>query len=146
MTVPGFLGFLMDETHTKAHCLKHGSKLLLYTSGHVASIVLRSGEHVVISIGTDTAKIFTRRPLLGWWLPRVVVSEQLSKWDNRYLQFNDLYRGVLRAMILDRLLILVLRCSSVIEFANSLSWDSGNPIEITVLELGYGPSGGAAKI
>ncbi len=145
MTVPGFLGFLMDETSAKAHCLKHGSKLLLYTSGHVASIVLRSGEHVVISIGTDTAKIFTRRPLLGWWLPRVVVSEQLSKWDNRYLQFNDLYRGVLRAMILDGLLILVLRCSSVVELRIACRVIR-NPIEVAVLELGYGPSGGAAKI
>jgi hypothetical protein len=59
----------MDETIAKAHCLKHGSQLLLYRGGRVAAVVLQSGEHVVISIGTVTAKVFVRRPLSKWWLP-----------------------------------------------------------------------------
>lgn len=135
----------MDETSAKSHCLKHGSQLLSYTGGRVASIGLQSGEHVVISIGTATAKVFVRRPLFGWWLPRVVASARLSKWDDRYLRYNALYRGVLRAMILDGLLSLVSRCSSVAEL--QLAWCViRNPIEVAVMELGYGPSGGTAKI
>ena len=133
----------MDETTAKSHCLRNGSQLLSYSGARAASLILHSGEQVVISIGPTTAKVCVSRPLFGWFLPRVVASERLSKWDDRYSQSNAFYRDVFQAMILDGLLSLVSRFRSVAEL--QLAWSVlRNPIEVAVLELGYGLSGDSA--
>jgi len=134
----------MDETTARWHCLKNGSQLLSYADARAAFLILPSGEQVVISVGTASAKVGVRRPLLGWYLPRVVASEQLSKWDDQYTQRNALQRCAVRANFLDGLLSLISGFKSTAELR--LAWCViRNPIEVAVLHQFYGLRGDAGE-
>ena len=119
----------MDEASAKSLCLKNGSQLLSYAEGRAALLVLRSGESLIISVGTSSAKLCVRRPILGWRIPSVIASEQLSKWERQYNQLTALQREAIRAYVLDGLLSLVSGFASLAEL--QLAWRVlRNPLEV----------------
>ena len=119
----------MEESAAKSLCLKNGSQLLSYADARAALLVLRSGEPLIISVGTTSAKLCVRRPIFGWHLPRVIASEQLSKWERQYNQLTALQREAIRAYVLDGLLSLVSGFASLAEL--QLAWRVlRNPLEV----------------
>jgi hypothetical protein len=96
--------------------------------------LLPSGEQIVISIGTTSAKIFRRRALVGWFAPKCCVSKSLVEWEPRYQQFNGLHRTICRGMVLDGLVDLVSRAKSIGELR--LAWCAlKNPLEVSSVAL-----------
>jgi hypothetical protein len=119
----------MDESAAKSLCLKNGSQLLSYADGRAALLVLQSGEPLIISVGASSAKLCVRRRVFGWRLPRVIASEQLSKWERQYNQLTALQREATRAYVLDGLLSLVSGLASLAEL--QLAWCVlRNPLEV----------------
>lgn len=123
----------MIESVAKAMCENNGSALLGYTLGRSAYLVLPSGEHVIISIGTRNVKLLTKRFLFGWSWPKVVVSQQIADWEPNYLKLDKLRRLACGAMILDGLVSLISRFRGFGELL--IAWpDLKNPIGIAGIE------------
>lgn len=115
-------------------CAEHGAVLLNYQQPRLALMALRSGEQVLISIGTTSAKVFRRDRLFGWVIPKRCVSKPLAAWEKRYTQFNNLHRTICRGMVLDGLLDLVSRTESIDELC--LAWCVlKNPLEVASTKL-----------
>ena|SRR6266446_4924921 len=115
-------------------CESHGSVLLQYKSPGVAKLLLTSGEQIVISIGTTSAKIFRRSALFGWFAPKCCASKSLVEWEPRYTQFSGFDRAICRVMVLDGLVDLVSRAHSIGEL--SLAWCAiQNPLEVASVAL-----------
>jgi hypothetical protein len=113
-------------------CSSNGATLLHYKWPGVASVVLRSREQVVISIGTTSAKIFARRALLGWLAPKSCATRSLMEWEPRYAKFSDFHRNLCRGTVLDGLLDLVSRADSIKEL--KLSWHNiRNPLQVAAV-------------
>jgi hypothetical protein len=131
----------MDTEEAKALCAKHGSALQKYELGRVASITLPSGEMLIVSIGTTTAKILIKHPIFGWFFPKIVGKKNLSDWVPGFLTLPRLQRFAAGAMVLDGLVSLSARANSAAEL--SLAWTVlRNPVEIAVTECGWGPTTG----
>jgi hypothetical protein len=127
----------MTSEEAKAHCANRGSVLRHYEPGRVASIVIPSGEVLIISLGTATAKILAKRTLLGWLLPKTIGTKNLSDWVPDYRTCSGLQRSVARAMVLDGLVSLASRAKYADEL--SLAWIVlKNPIEVAVEDCGWG--------
>jgi hypothetical protein len=119
----------MNERDAKAICENHGSSFLSYELGRAAYIVLPSNEHVIISIGTSTAKLVTKRTIFGWMFPRVIASRSIATWEPTFDKLDRLRRFGCGAMVLDGLLSLVSRCGSLDELR--LAWPAiRNPLEV----------------
>jgi hypothetical protein len=82
-----------DLDTAKKACEGRGSTLLAYEPGMSASLVLQSGETLLISIGPATAKIFIPRrifglgsifPKIGWYFPQTFASQQLTIWEPKF--------------------------------------------------------------
>jgi hypothetical protein len=82
----------MTEADARIICENYGSSLLSYELGRAAYVVLPSKEHIVISIGTSSAKVCTKRAIFGWRLPKVVASQSLSAWEPRSALLDRLRR------------------------------------------------------
>jgi hypothetical protein len=133
----------MDELTARSVCVKNGSELLSYVDASAALLVLPSGEQLIISVGTASAKICVTRAVFGWRLPRVIASEQLSKWEGQYDQLPALQREAVRAWVLDGLVSLVSGFASVAEL--QLAWSVlRNPIEVGAVLAFHGQPGDAA--
>jgi tetratricopeptide (TPR) repeat protein len=127
----------MTPEDAKTHCAKHGSVLRHYEQGRVASIVLASGEALTLSIGTATAKIFMKRAVLGWLLPKTVGEKNLADWVPEYRKLSSMQRSIARAIVLDGLVSLAARAKYAGEL--SLAWTVlRNPVEVAVEECGWG--------
>jgi hypothetical protein len=124
----------MNEQDAKAICEKHGSSFLSYELGRAAYIVLPSNEHVIISIGTSTAKVFTKRRILGWWFPKVITSQSIAIWEPTFDKLDRLPRFLCCAMVLDGLLSLVSKCKSLDELR--LVWPViRNPLDVSAADM-----------
>lgn len=109
-------------------------RVLNHKTGRFAKIGLLSGEEIVISIGTANAKIFAKRGVFGWFLPRVIVSEQLSVWQSEYRRYNGFHRRLCRGMALEGLLALLSHCRSIDEIQQV--WQTmQNPVAVTGMAL-----------
>ena len=118
----------MKEADAKILCEKNGSSLLSYELGKAAYIVLPSSEHIIISIGTLTAKILTKHATSDWRFPEVVVSQDISTWEPSLKKHDRLRQFGIGAMALDGLVSLVSRCRSLHELR--LAWPVlRNPLE-----------------
>lgn len=115
-------------------CEEHGAVLLNYQHPRLTMLALRSGEQVLISIGTTSAKVSRRNSLFGWFLPKCCVSKPLVAWDARYTQFDTFHRAICRGMVLDGLLSLISRVDSIDELC--LAWCViKNPLQVAAVEL-----------
>jgi len=110
----------MNVSDASKLCAEHGATLINYQHPRMALIGLRSGEHVLISIGTTSAKIFRRSRWFGWVIPKCCASKPLTEWEPRYTQCNNLHRTICRGMVLDGLLNLVPRANSIDELC--IAW------------------------
>jgi hypothetical protein len=109
-------------------------QILNRKTGRFAMIALPSGERIIISIGSATAKILVRRSVFGWLLPRTIASEQLSAWQSEYPQYNDFYRQICRGMVLEGLLASLSHCQSIAEL--QAAWAvMKNPVAVTGLAM-----------
>lgn len=109
----------------------NGSTLLGYEHGKTAFLVLPSKEQVVISIGTGTVKVFTRRLVLGWVFPRTIALQHIAYWEPSFAGLDRLRRFACGCMVLDGLIDLVSRCRSISELR--LAWTVlRNPLEVAV--------------
>lgn len=123
----------MDEVKAKAICEKNGSTLRSYERGRAAFLVLPSGEPIVISVGTASAKVFTSSTE-DWHLPKVIVSQPIEVWEPSFRRLDRLHRYACGYMVLDGLLSLLSRCRSIDELR--LSWPGlENPIGVAGREL-----------
>jgi len=128
----------MKLEEAQAVCAKYGSVLQQYEMGRVALLVLPSHEPLIISIGTTTAKVLTRRAFGGWKFPKTVASKELSDWIPDFNRLSAVQRFVGGAMVLDGLLSLTARARNVAEI--SLAWIVlRDPVEEAVAECGWGP-------
>ena|SRR2546422_723062 len=120
---------------------KQTCQVLNRKAGRFALIGLASGEQIVISIGSATAKILAKRAFVGWYLPKVVASERLSTWQSEYPHQNGFYRGICRGLVLEGLLDLLSNCQSVDEIRQA--WPRmENPLALVGREmLGIPPRG-----
>lgn len=124
----------MNVSDASNLCAQHGAVLLNYQHPRLALLRLRSGDALLISIGTTSAKVFKRNPLFGWALPKRCVSRPLVEWEERYAQFNNLHRAICRGMLLDGLLDLISRAESIDELC--LAWPFiKNPLEVASVKL-----------
>ena len=109
-------------------------RLVNEKAGRFARVDLPSGEQIVISVGSATAKILSERAVLGWLLPRVIVSQRLSAWQSDYPRYNSFHRRLCRAMVLEGLLASLSRCRSIEEIQQS--WQTmRNPIAVIGFEM-----------
>jgi hypothetical protein len=128
----------MKLEEAQAVCAKYGSVLQQYEMGRVALLVLPSHEPLIISIGTITAKVLTRRAFGGWIFPKTVASKELSDWIPDFNRLSAAQRFAGGAMVLDGLLSLTARARNVAEI--SLAWIVlRDPVEVAVAECGWGP-------
>ena len=119
----------MIEQQARAICQANGSILLSYEQGRAAFLVLPSREQVVISVGTDTAKIIVRRPIIGWLFPKTIASQQITVWAPEFPELDQLRRFACGSMVLDGLIELVSECRSLSEIKSI--WHSlRNPIGV----------------
>jgi hypothetical protein len=103
-------------------------------SGRFAMIALVSGEQILISVGTATAKVLIKRPLFGWVFPKTIISERLSVWQPEYPRYNGFNRRRCRSMALEGLLLSLSHCKSVIQIQHA--WKTmRNPIAIVGLAM-----------
>ena len=124
----------MNTTDATKVCETNGARLIHYETARVAKIELPSGEQVLISIGTASAKLYRKNRLFGWFLPRSFVSKPLVEWDPRYCHVSGFDRDVFRGMILDGLLSLLSRFKSIDEL--NRGWPTmKNPMEVASLEF-----------
>src|SRR5258707_1375010 len=105
----------MNISEASKLCESHGAVVLRYEPPRVAVLRLRSGEQVMISIGTASAKMFRQNSILGWYLPKCCASTPLATWDERYPRFNNLHRTICQGMALDGLVSLISRLESIDE-------------------------------
>jgi len=110
----------VDETQAKLICEKNGAALIDYENGKVAYLILPSKEHVIISVGTQTVQVVTKRFMFGWRLPKVVVSKDITDWEPNYHKLGKLNRMFINYMILDGLLSLISRIRTLQKL--SLAW------------------------
>jgi hypothetical protein len=110
----------MNEDKAKIICEKNGSTLSSYKLGSGAFLILPSGEPIMISVGTATAKVFTKRPIFGWHFPKVIVSQPIKDWEPTFPTLDRLHRYACVAMVLDGLLSLLAPCKSIAELR--LEW------------------------
>jgi len=123
----------MNEVDAKIICKNNGSSLLSYELGKAAYIVLPSSEPIVISIGTLTVKILTKRAIFGWLFPKVIVSQSISTWEQGFNKLDRLRQFGCGAIVLDGLLSLVSRCRSLDELR--LAWPVlRNPLDAWAAE------------
>jgi hypothetical protein len=109
-------------------------QVLNQKTGRSAKIGLPSGEEIVISIGTADAKIFAKRGVFGWFLPRVIVSKRLSVWRSDYRQYNGFHRRLCRGMVLEGLLASLSHCRSIDEIQRA--WQTmQNPVAVTGMAM-----------
>ena len=124
----------MNAADASKLCAQNSAVLLNYQHPRSAFLRLRSGEEVLISVGTTSAKVFRRNPLFGWALPKRCVSKPLVAWEGRYAQFNNLHRAACRGIVLDGLLDLISRAESIGELC--LAWPFiKNPLEVASVKL-----------
>lgn len=123
----------MDEANARDMCEKNGSTLRSYEGGRAASLILRSGQPILISVGASTAKVLTSRPIFGWRLPKVIVSQHIEGWEPTFNTLDSLRRDACGSLVLDGLLSLLSRCQSIDELR--LAWPAlKNPIAVAALE------------
>jgi hypothetical protein len=124
----------MNVSDASKLCEEHGAILLNYHHPRLATLALRSGELVLISIGTTNAKVFRRNSWFGWFLAKCCVSKPLVTWDARYAQFDNFHRAICRGMVLDGLLSLISRVDSIDELC--VAWCViKNPLEVAAVQL-----------
>jgi hypothetical protein len=123
----------MNELKAKAMCEKNGSTLRSYKLGSAAFLVLPSGEPIVISVGTTTVKVLTRRQIVGWRLPKVIESQPIESWEPSFPTLDRLHRYACGSMVLDGLLSLLSRCQSIADLR--LTWPAlRNPVAVAAIE------------
>ncbi len=128
----------MKQEEAQAVCAKYGSVLQQYQMGRVALLILPSHEPLIISIGTTTAKVLTKRAFGGWKFPKTLGSKVLSDWIPDFNRLSAAQRFAGGAMVLDGLLSLTARARNVAEI--SLAWIVlRDPVEVAVAECGWGP-------
>jgi hypothetical protein len=128
----------MKQEEAQAVCAKYGSVLQQYEIGRVALLILPSHEPLIISIGTTTAKVLTKRAFGGWKFPKTLGSKELSDWIPDFNRPSAAQRFAGGAMVLDGLLSLTARARNVAEI--SLAWIVlRDPVEAAVAECGWGP-------
>ena len=126
--------FQLEEQKARAITEANGSALLKYESGKFAYLLLPSNEKIIISIGTKTVKILTRRPVIGWISPKTVAFQKIEYWANdslrpyrSYANLNRMERYACGCMALYGLVDLMSRCKSISEI--QLAWpDLYNPL------------------
>ena len=124
----------MEEQKARAITEANGSTLLKYESGKFAYLLLPSNEKIIISIGTETVKILTRRPIIGLIFPKTVAFQKIEYWANdslrpyiTYANLNRMQRYASGCTALDGLVDLMSRCKSISEI--QLAWpDLYNPL------------------
>jgi hypothetical protein len=95
----------------------------------IALVRLPSGERILISIGSATARVLDKSTIFAWCFTKTVVSERLDTWQPEYWQCNRFYRRINRAMILDGLLALLSNYHSIDEVRRA--WPTlQNPIDV----------------
>jgi len=121
----------MVEQQVQAIVQANGSQLLGYEEGRSAFLILPSGEHVLISIGILTAKVFVRRPIFGWFFPKTIASQRIAAWQPSYPRLDRL-RFICGDRVLNGLIELVSRCPSLSVLQSAWRVLS-NPFDVGVL-------------
>ena len=94
---------------------RRGCTLLRYDAGRVASIRLPSREVLLVSLGTTTMRVLSKRPFFGWVIPMTVLSCKLSTFGCGVRQPNPLARHAAACVLLFVTLGLLIRASSIRE-------------------------------
>jgi hypothetical protein len=140
-----FFGHPLKHQATRRVGKPEGVQVLSYRPGRSAKLALPSGEHLVISIGSATAKVFAKRGVAGWLIPRVIASERLWVWQSDYRSFNSFHRQLSRAMILDGLVDLLSAYRSTDDVRKA--WPSlQNPVVVAGREILGLPRGSGKQI
>ena len=88
-------------------CRKRGSTLTQYQVGCVATIVLPSGETLIVSIAGESVKVFQKRPITRWLLPKVLVEKRITDWIPEYRNESVASKTIGAALVLDGLLSFI---------------------------------------
>jgi len=103
----------MLQEEVERICQTHGSSLLAYEQGRFAHVALPSKEHIIVSIGHSTVKVFSPRRIVGFAIPRTVAAKAITDWHPEYHTRNDLAQAGSRMGILDGLVLQLSQCTSI---------------------------------
>jgi hypothetical protein len=106
------------------------SKLLDFKSGSYATILLQSGQEIMISIGTASVK-FMKPGFLSYVTPKTIINKDISDWDKRYRNSTPLEREGTKMFLLIGLLLALSKIKSESEIEAAINF--GN-----ALGAGYG--------
>jgi len=117
----------MIEEKLRRVCESNGCSLLGYTQGRSATLILASGEKVILSAGTSTFKVFAKRGAIGWLLPRTLGSKKLSDWLGESYNRRDFRYLSAVVVAMQGVIILLSRCKSLNEV--EIAWpELPNPV------------------
>ena len=102
--------------------------------GRFAMLALYSGEQIIISVGTATAKVVMKHPIFGWYFPKTIASERLATWQPEYEKYSNLHRNISRKLVLDGL-IKTLSSVRSIEEIRQVWLSIKNPIVVVGRDL-----------
>jgi len=133
----------MEEQKAQSITQTNGSTLIKYQSGYFAHLVLPSNEKIIISVGSTTVKVFTRRSVIGWIFPKTVASRKIEYWVSlkneviatdhniklrSFSSYNQMERFGCGIWALDGLVVLLSSCKSILEI--KLAWpELANPLQ-----------------
>ena len=107
-------------------CEKRGCTLFNYVQGQTAYILLPSSERVIVSFGTITAKVFSKRAIVGWLAPKVLLSVDVHSWDPDWDTLLPSTKWFMGGMIIDSMLTLVTACNSLEEIRQKYASNFGD--------------------
>lgn len=125
----------IDENEVRSVCDRAGCSLRSYQDGKLAQVILRSGELIMISIGTTTVKLFARGAFLGWTFPRCVGTWSFLDVDPGWLRNVPLTRMLFSHFVLNALVELVSTCSSIAEVCRNVEKGRLDPFELATSRL-----------
>ena len=120
----------MKEETARLVCKEKGSQLFSYIEGKSAYLAFPSHNQVIISIGEETAVLFSRSFFRGWKSPKVQSTYPIYSWIPDWTSMTESQRSTIAILLLDGLLEAFSGCRSLFEAKHLMGSWLKNPLEI----------------
>jgi hypothetical protein len=125
----------VDYINAVAMCENSKCKIITYEEGVSAMLLLPSSESIIVSWGGASIKVLEKRFILGWIFPRIVLSYNVLKNGDVWLNSIPLTKRLIGDLVFDTTLKLVVECNSVSEIKLKYFSVYGGLIEKSMAEF-----------